>query len=85
MLEGSKAYISGGIVLIDSPNPMLKSLLLTNNIGAKLADVVETTLGQRYRLRITKRETVADTEQKNSALNQILQKAKEQHVEVHES
>lgn len=85
MLEGSKAYISGGIVLIDSPNPMLKSLLLTNNIGAKLADVVETTLGQRYRLRITKRETAADTEQSDSALNQILQKAKEQHVEVHES
>ena len=85
MLEGSRAYISGGIVLIESPNPMLKSLLLTDNIGAKLADVVEQTLGRRYRLRITKREPNAVSGQTESALDHILQKAKEQNIEVHES
>lgn len=85
MLEGSRAYISGGIVLIESPNPMLKSLLLTDNIGAKLADVVEQTLGRRYRLRITKREPNAVFGQTESALDHILQKAKEQNIEVHES
>ena len=85
MLEGSRAYVSGGIVLIESPNPMLKSLLLTDNIGAKLADVVEQTMGRRYRLRITKREPIAVSGQTKSALDHILQKAKEQNIEVHES
>ncbi len=85
MLEGSRAFISGGMVLIESPNPMLKSLLLTDNIGAKLADVVEQTLGQRYRLRITRRESSAVAGQSESALDHILQKAKEQKIEVHES
>ena len=85
MLEGSRAFISGGLVLIESPNPMLKSLLLTDNIGAKLADLVEETLGQRYRLRITKRENQAVSGQSESALDHILQKAKSENIEVHES
>lgn len=84
MLEGSNAFVSNGIVLIESPNPMLKSLLLTNNIGAKLADVVEQTLGSRHKLRIAKRETQVPG-QETSALDHILSKAKEQNIEVHES
>lgn len=84
MLEDSNAFVSNGIVLIESPNPMLKSLLLTNNIGAKLADLVEQTLGSRHKLRIAKREMqVAGPE--TSALDHILSKAKEQNIEVHES
>ena len=55
MLEGSNAFVSNGVVLIESPNPMLKSLLLTNNIGAKLADMGEQTLGSRHTLRIANR------------------------------
>ena len=84
MLEGSNAFVSNGGVLIESPNPMLKSLLLTNNIGAKLADMVEQTLGSRHRLRIAKRETQVPG-QESSALDHILSKAKEQNIEVHES
>lgn len=84
MLEGSNAFVSNGVVLIESPNPMLKSLLLTNNIGAKLADMVEQTLGSRHRLRIAKRETQVPG-QESSALDHILSKAKEQNIEVHES
>lgn len=84
MLEGSNAFVSNGVVLIESPNPMLKSLLLTNNIGAKLADMVEQTLGSRHRLRIAKRETQV-LGQESSALDHILSKAKEQNIEVHES
>ncbi|MEG2596837.1 MAG: DNA polymerase III subunit gamma/tau, partial [Oscillospiraceae bacterium] len=41
MLKDSKAFVGGGVVTIDSPNTMLKDLLMTNNIGAKLADEVE--------------------------------------------
>lgn len=84
MLEGSNAFVSNGVVLIESPNPMLKSLLLTNNIGAKLADMVEQTLGSRHRLRIAKRETQVSGPE-SSALDHILSKAKEQNIEVHES
>ena len=85
MLEGSNAYVNGGLVLIESPNPMLKSLLLTDNIGAKLADVVEQTLGSRKRLRIAKSVQTQVPEEQNASLDHILQKAKEQNIEVHES
>ncbi|MGI5895271.1 MAG: DNA polymerase III subunit gamma/tau [Candidatus Merdivicinus sp.] len=85
MLENSRAFINNGLVLIESPNPMLKSLLLTNNIGAKLADVVEQTLGSRHKLRIARMDSTQVSEQSNAALDHILQKAKEQNIEVHES
>lgn len=84
MLEGSQASVSNGVVLIESPNPMLKSLLLTNNIGAKLADLVEQTLGSRHKLRIARREPQVSG-QDSSALDHILKKAKEQNIEIHES
>lgn len=85
MLEGSRAWLSGGLVLIESPNPMLKSLLMTNNIGAKLADLVEQTLGSRHKLRIARMDPAQVSEQQPAALDHILQKAKEQNIEVHES
>lgn len=85
MLEGSRAWLNGGLVLIESPNPMLKSLLMTNNIGAKLADLVEQTLGSRHKLRIARMDLAQVSEQQPAALDHILQKAKEQNIEVHES
>ncbi len=80
MLIDSTAYKSGEVIIIDSPNTMLKSLLLTDNIGAKLADEIERKLGSRHRLRIAKKETLIIEE--NSGFSDILKKAGEQHIET---
>ncbi len=82
MLKEAKAYVGGNIVTIDSPNPMLKSLLMTDNIGAKLADEVERVLGKRHRLRIAKVERPAEQDVPD-ALNDIIKKAESQEIEVH--
>ena len=80
MLLDSTAYKSGEVIIIDSPNTMLKSLLLTDNIGAKLADEIERKLGSRHRLRIAKKESLSIEE--NSGFSDILKKAGEQHIET---
>ena len=61
--------------------PMLKSLLLTDNIGARLADLVEEKLGSRHRLRIARKEQT-EAFAAASALDDILQKATAQEVEI---
>ncbi len=81
MLKDAKGYIGDNVVTIDSPNPMLKKLLMTDNIGAELADEVESLLGKRYRLRIAK----VDTPKENApsdALTDIIKKAQNGNVEV---
>ncbi len=82
MLKDAKAFVGGNVVTIDSPNPMLKSLLMTDNIGAKLADEVERVLGRRHRLRIAKVERPAE-QNTSDALNDIIKKAESQEIEVH--
>lgn len=82
MLKDAKAFVGGNVVTIDSPNPMLKSLLLTDNIGAKLADEVERVLGRRHRLRIAKVERPAE-QGTPDALQDIIKKAESQEIEVH--
>lgn len=82
MLKDAKAFVGGNIVTIDSPNPMLKSLLMTDNIGAKLADEVERVLGRRHRLRIAKVERPAE-QSTSDALQDIIKKAESQEIEVH--
>lgn len=82
MLKDAKAFVGGNIVTIDSPNPMLKSLLMTDNIGAKLADEVERVLGKRHRLRIAKVERPAE-QSASDALQDIIKKAESQEIEVH--
>ena len=72
-------------VAIDDREALLAGGYDPAEIGAKLADLVEETLGQRYRLRITKRENQAVSGQSESALDHILQKAKSENIEVHES
>lgn len=82
MLKDARAFVGGNIVTIDSPNPMLKSLLMTDNIGAKLADEVERVLGKRHRLRIAKVERPAEPNA-SDALSDIIKKAESQEIEVH--
>lgn len=81
LLQDSTAVRSGQVVIIQSPNPMLKSLLLTDNIGARLADLVEEKLGSRHRLRIARKEQT-EAFAAASALDDILQKATAQEVEI---
>lgn len=83
MLRDSDAQRSGGTVIIQSPNAMLKNLLLTDNIGARLADLVEEKLGARHKLRIAKGAQKA-AQAVPTAFDAILQKAAEQSVEVQE-
>ena len=82
MLKDAKAFVGGNVVTIDSPNPMLKSLLMSDNIGAKLADEVERVLGKRHRLRIAKVERPAEQNDAD-ALNDIIKKAESQEIEIH--
>lgn len=82
LLKDSTAAKSGKVVIIQSPNTMLKSLLLTDNIGAKLADLVEEKLGARHRLRIAKKEQ-REASGPSPALDDILKKAESQDVEIH--
>ena len=72
---------SGNVVSIESPNTMLKKLLLADNIGAKLADIVEEKLGSRHRLRVVKQEQ-KEAAEATPALDDILQKAAARDVEV---
>ncbi len=81
MLKDAKGYIGDSVVTIDSPNPMLKKLLMTDNIGAELADEVENLLGKRYRLRIAKVDAPKENPSQN-ALNDIIKKAKDSNIEV---
>ncbi|MBQ4051904.1 MAG: DNA polymerase III subunit gamma/tau [Oscillospiraceae bacterium] len=81
LLQDSTAMRSGNVVSIESPNAMLKKLLLADNIGAKLADIVEEKLGSRHRLRVVKQEQKETTEVP-PALDDILQKAAARDVEV---
>ena len=64
------------------PSPKLKKLLLADNIGARLADIVEEKLGSRHRLRVVKQEQ-KDAAEAPPALDDILQKAASRDVEVH--
>jgi len=81
MLKDAKGYIGDNVVTIDSPNPMLKKLLMTDNIGAELADEVETLLGKRYRLRIAKVDAPKEVPV-SDALSDIINKAQNSNIEV---
>lgn len=82
MLDGSTAVRSGKTVIISSSNQMLKGMLLTNNIGARLADLVEQKLGSRHKLRIAKKVPVAVTEKQSPAFADILSRAAGEGVEI---
>ena len=82
MLDGSTAAKSGKTVIISSSNQMLKGMLLTNNIGARLADLVEQKLGSRHKLRIAKKAPVAVTEKQSPAFADILSRAAGEGVEI---
>ncbi|MBR6790698.1 MAG: DNA polymerase III subunit gamma/tau [Oscillospiraceae bacterium] len=82
LLQDSTASRSGNLVSIESPNAMLKKLLLADNIGARLADIVEEKLGSRHRLRVVKQEQ-KEAAEAPPALDDILQKAASRDVEVH--
>ena len=82
LLQDSTAARSGNVVLIQSPNAMLKKLLLADNIGARLADIVEEKLGSRHRLRVVKKEQ-QEASGTSAALDDILQKAATRNVEIH--
>lgn len=82
LLQDSTASRSGNVVSIESPNAMLKKLLLADNIGARLADIVEEKLGSRHRLRVVKQEQ-KEVQETAPALDDILQKAAARDVEVH--
>ena len=82
MLDGSTAARSGKTVIISSSNQMLKGMLLTNNIGARLADLVEQKLGSRHKLRIAKKAPVAVTEKQSPAFADILSRAAGEGVEI---
>ncbi len=82
MLDGSTAVRSGKTVIISSSNQMLKGMLLTNNIGARLADLVEQKLGSRHKLRIAKKVPVAATQKQSPAFADILSRAAGEGVEI---
>lgn len=82
MLDGSTAARSGKTVIISSSNQMLKGMLLTNNIGARLADLVEQKLGSRHKLRIAKKAPVAAAQQQSPAFADILSRAAGEGVEI---
>ena len=82
MLEGSTAERSGKTIIISSPNPMLRGMLMTNNIGAKLADLVEQLLGARHKLRIAKKAQQAEEKVQSPAFADILSRAAGEGVEI---
>lgn len=82
MLDGSTAERSGKTVIISSPNTMLRGMLMTNNIGARLADRVEAKLGSRHKLRIAKKVQQARTETQSPAFADILSRAAGEGVEI---
>ena len=83
MLDGSEAQRSGKTVIISSPNTMLRGMLMTNNIGARLADMVEAKLGSRHKLRIAKKVQQTSKEEKSPAFADILSRAAGEGVEIH--
>ncbi len=83
MLDGSTAQRQGQTVIISSPNTMLRGMLMTNNIGARLADMVETKLGSRHKLRIAKKVQQAAPHVQSSAFADILSRAAGEGVEIH--
>ena len=82
MLDGSTATRSGKTVIISSTNQMLKGMLMTNNIGARLADLVEQKLGSRHKLRIAKKAPVAAAQKQSPAFADILSRAAGEGVEI---
>ena len=85
MLDGSTAARSGKTVIISSPNPMLRGMLMTNNIGARLADLVEAKLGSRHKLRIAKKVPVAEVQNQSPAFADILSRAAGEGVEIRDA
>lgn len=83
MLDGSTAQRSGKTVIISSPNTMLRGMLMTNNIGARLADRVEEKLGSRHKLRIAKKVQQTRAETQSPAFVDILSRAAGEGVEIH--
>ena len=75
LMDGSTAVRSGKTVIITSPNPMLKGMLLTNNIGARLADIVERKLGSRHKLRIARNVQPKAENARPTAFQDILSRA----------
>ncbi len=82
LMDGSTAVRSGKTVIISSPNPMLRGMLLTNNIGARLADLVEQKLGSRHKLRIAKKAQPKAAESRPTAFADILSRAAGEGVEI---
>ena len=82
LMDGSTAVRSGKTVIISSPNPMLRGMLLTNNIGARLADLVEQKLGARHKLRIAKKAQPKAAESRPTAFADILSRAAGEGVEI---
>ena len=62
---------------------MLKPLLMSDNIGAKLADEVERKLGSRHRLRIARQDRSNIPPDSGGAMEEILKKAGEFNIDVH--
>ena len=76
VLTGSKAYISGGFLLIDAPNPMFRTMINGNEIMREsIKKAALQILGKSYRLGPYKKSQVATKE--NDMLALVADKLKE--------
>lgn len=83
VLHGSKAYISGGFLYIESPLEFAAGMMRQEGNAGKLVSAVFNKTGIRYKLRI-KSNTQINEEPKVNMLDEVLNKAKELGVEVRE-
>lgn len=84
-LKGAQVMAGGGVLYISSPMPMFAKMLKQDGFAAKLVNIVEQKSGVRYKLRV-KSAASPETEkmQQESKLSSILNKARENGVEVKE-
>lgn len=76
VLNGSKAYIDGGFLLIDAPNPMFRSMINSNEIMREsIKKAALKHLGKSYRLGPYKKNETAN--QKEDMLAVVANKLKE--------
>lgn len=83
VLHGSKAYVSGGFLYVESPLEFAAGMMRQEGNAGKLVGAVFNKTGIKYKLRIKSKPQITD-EPNSNMLDEVINKAKELGIEVKE-
>ncbi len=83
VLNGSKAFTKGGFIYIGTPSNMAGKLMKQEGNASQLISIIESKTGVYYKIKI--KSTAPKVEEQGNKLDGILNKAKENGVQINEN